>query len=295
MNMARETAVRERQPTNQIRDQVDDQVGDQVDDRMHPDVPADSAAPELAELLGTVMRSRQTILPRRLLAPGPDADELAAIFDAAATAPDHGRLLPWRFIVVPAEKRDLLGEAFANALRQRDPAATPDQMVQAREKALRSPFLLLAVVNEHTGDPGIDLAERTVSTGCAVQNMLLMATALGYGSALTSGKALKSTHLRQLFGLAPGEHALCFVSIGTVQSAKRARVRPMPREFVSCLGEPGSARLEPHSHAPATAPAPAPGSTAISAAPTSAAQTAAGVSDVDPDPGRLTNPFSSPG
>ena len=290
MNTAKEPAVRERPPTDRIRDQADDQVDDQADDQMHANVPTDAAAPELAELLGTVMRSRQTILPRRLLAPGPDADELAAIFDAAATAPDHGRLLPWRFIVVPPEKRDLLGEAFANALRQRDPAATPEQVEQAKEKALRSPFLLLAVVNEHTGDPGIDLAERTVSTGCAVQNMLLMATALGYGSALTSGKALKSTHLRQLFRLAPGEHALCFVSIGTVQSAKRARVRPMPREFVSCLGESGSTRLDQQTHAPATAPTSPAGSTATTAAPTSTA-----VSHADPDPSPLTNPFSSPG
>ncbi|MDO8300477.1 MAG: nitroreductase family protein [Lacisediminimonas sp.] len=195
------------------------------------------------------MRGRQTILPRRLLAPGPGGDELAAIFEAAATAPDHGRLLPWRFIVVPPAQRDLLAEAFANALQQRDPAATPEQVVQAKEKAYRSPFLLLVVVDERTGDAGIDLAERTIATGCAVQNMLLMATALGYGSALTSGKALKSSHLRQLFQLADGEHPLCFVSIGTVQSARRARVRPVPRDFVSSVA--GSARPDQQPSAPA--------------------------------------------
>ena len=96
----------------------------------------------------------------------------------------------------------------------------PEQLEQAREKAFRSPVLLLAVVDGRRGDPEVDLHERLISAGCAVQNMLLMATALGFGSALTSGKALKSTGLRRLFGLQDGEHALCFVSLGTVLSRK---------------------------------------------------------------------------
>ena len=85
-------------------------------------------------------------------------------------------------------------------------------------------------------DPALDLPERLASAGCALQNMLLMATALGYGSALTSGKALKSNGLRTLFGLRAGEQALCFVSLGTVQSRKPARVRPAVADYFSTLG-----------------------------------------------------------
>jgi nitroreductase len=98
---------------------------------------------------------------------------------------------------------------------------------------------MLVVVDGERGDPEIDLHERIVSAGCAVQNMLLMATALGYGSALTSGKALKSAGLRALFGLAAGDHALCFVSIGTVQSRKSARLRPAAADYVSALAPQG--------------------------------------------------------
>jgi nitroreductase len=65
--------------------------------------------------------------------------------------------------------------------------------------------------------------------------MLLMATALGFGSALTSGQALKFEGFRKLFGLADGEQALCFVSVGTAQSRKLARLRPAPPEFVTRL------------------------------------------------------------
>ena len=194
---------------------------------------------DMAVMAATLMQSRQTILPKRLAEPGPDRQQLDLILDAAATAPDHGQLLPWRFVLVPQAARARLAEVFGAALVERDAAATLEQVAQAREKAHRSPLLLLAVVDGQRGDPEIDLFERIVSAGCAVQNMLLMATALGYGSALTSGKALKSDGLRTLFGLAPGEHALCFVSIGTVQSRKPARLRPLPADFACTLSPDG--------------------------------------------------------
>ncbi len=91
------------------------------------------------------------------------------------------------------------------------------------------------MVDELGGDPDIVPAERLVSAGCAVQNLLLMATALGFGSALTSGKALQSQGLRALFALGEGERALCFVSVGTVLSRKPARARPVPAQYVGTL------------------------------------------------------------
>lgn len=200
---------------------------------------------ELADMTAALMQSRQTTLPKRLAAPGPNARQLALMLDAAATAPDHGQLLPWRFVLVPQTARPRLAEVFGEALMARDAAATPEQLAQAREKAQRSPLLMLVVVDGLRGDPEIDLAERIVSAGCAVQNMLLMATALGFGSALTSGKALKSAALRQLFALADGEQALCFVNVGTVQSRRPGRARPAPRDFVTCLAGPGEAAVAP--------------------------------------------------
>lgn len=190
---------------------------------------------DLVTLVTTLMQTRQTILPKRLMPPGPDSEQLDMILGAAASAPDHGQLLPWRFVCVPEQARAALAQAFGVALQERDPQATDQQVSQAQEKAYRSPCLLLMVVNDRCGDPEIDLHERIVSAGCAVQNVLLMATAMGFGSALTSGKALKSRVLRALFGLADGEHALCFVSIGTAQSRKSERLRPELGDYVGTL------------------------------------------------------------
>ena len=195
---------------------------------------------ELAAMAAALMQSRQTILPKRLTAPGPDAAQLELILTVAASAPDHGQLLPWRFVIVPQAARAALAEVFGAALVERDAAATPGQVAQAQEKAHRSPLLMLVIVDGLCGDAEIDLAERIVSAGCAVQNMLLVATAQGFGSALTSGKALKSGPLRACFGLAADEQALCFISIGTVASRRPPRTRPAVADYVSTLGSGAS-------------------------------------------------------
>ena len=189
-------------------------------------------AGEWAEAL---IHGRRTVLPKRLAEPGPDAQQLQRILGAAAAAPDHHDLVPWRFVLVPDAARPALAEAFAASLRERDATASAEQLGDARAKAFRSPLLMLAIVRTAGGDAEISAAERLVSTGCALQNMLLMATALGFGSSLTSGKALHSPSLHALFGLTPEEQALCFVSIGTIAGPKRARVRPALERYVSEL------------------------------------------------------------
>lgn len=189
------------------------------------------------EAVHDLIHTRQTILPKRLLVPGPDAAQLHALVSAATAAPDHDQLHPWRFITVPDAQRPALADSFARALLERDAQATLEQVAQAREKAFRAPLLMLLVVDAACGDTDIDLHERLISAGCAVQNMLLMATAQGFGSALTSGKALKSNALRQLFGLQAHEHAPCFISIGTAHNRKPAKPRPSPEQLLSSLGE----------------------------------------------------------
>ncbi len=187
-----------------------------------------------------LIHARRTTLPKRLQAPGPSDVQLHTIMAAACAAPDHGQLLPWRFVQVPEQARVRLGEVFAQALLERDATATPEQQDQAREKAFRAPTLLLLVVDSAfrgaaTGAE-IGLHERLISAGCAVQNILLMATALGFGSSLTSGKAIQSTTLRAGFALHPEEHAVCFVNLGQVASQRSPRARPTVVNFLSTWG-----------------------------------------------------------
>src|SRR5664279_3912513 len=104
-----------------------------------------TSSQELSEFANTLIHSRQNVSPRRLDEPGPSPQQLQDILGTAAAAPDHGQLLPWRFVIVPAHRREQLAEVFGLALMDRDPSATSAQIDNAREKAHRAPFLMLAI------------------------------------------------------------------------------------------------------------------------------------------------------
>lgn len=179
--------------------------------------------------------SRRNVSPRRLVEPGPSAEQLDAMLSLAAAAPDHGLLTPWRFVIVPAARRHRLAEAFVLALVDRDPGATLEQIEAAREKAHRAPLLLVAVACLGPREPDIPPLERMVSMGAAVQNLLLGAHAMGFGAGLTSGRAMASPRVRSLLALADGEEAVCCINVGTAAKARPLRLRPAPASFVSAL------------------------------------------------------------
>ena len=184
-----------------------------------------------------LIHQRRTTLPKRLRGPGPDAAQKQLILHAASAAPDHDQLLPWRFIEVPAPARAQLGEAFAQALRERDPLAAAEALAQAREKAQRAPWLLVLVVRTGGAPAAIPAGERLLSAGAAVQNMLLMCGALGLASGLTSGQAMDSRPLRALLRLGAEEQAVCFVNIGHLGAPRQPRARPEVARFFSVLGK----------------------------------------------------------
>lgn len=183
-----------------------------------------------------LIASRQTVSPKRLEAPAPSAAQIGDILSCAAAAPDHGLLMPWRIVCIDENQRPTLAAAFVTALLERDPGATGEQLEAAREKAFRSPFLALVVSRLGPESAGIRAIEQIISMGCAIQNILLSAHAMGFGSGLSSGRAMTSTPIRTLFDLAPNEEAACFIAIGTVSKPKAVRRRPDMRSFVSHLG-----------------------------------------------------------
>jgi nitroreductase len=190
---------------------------------------------EVLDAALTLIHSRQHVSPKRLVDPGPDSGQIEKILSAAGAAPDHGRLNPWRLILIPPERRHLLGAVFAEALIERDGEATEIQIEEARSKAFRGPFLLMVVARLGPELGETHPRERLVSAGCAVQNMLLVAHALGFGAGLASGKALYSPQMRQLFRLTEHEEPLCFLSVGTVQTSKSPRPRPLTGGYTSTL------------------------------------------------------------
>jgi nitroreductase len=95
--------------------------------------------------------------------------------------------------------------------------------------------LIMAIADLRAADEDVAPCERLLSLGCAIQNLLLAARARGYGSGLSAGRALRTDLLRQAFGIAEGEHAVCFISLGTPTRSKPIRPRPAVDEFVRWL------------------------------------------------------------
>ncbi|WP_298830584.1 nitroreductase [uncultured Piscinibacter sp.] len=208
-------------------------------DALRP-APASDSCEQLAAQASVraLIESRHNVSPKRLEEPGPTAAQLHSMLVAAAAAPDHGLLTPWRFILVPADRRHLLAEAFALALIDRDPGATLAQIESAREKAHRAPLLLVAIARLGPREPNVPPLERMVSMGAAIQNLLLVAHAMGFGAGLTSGQAMASPRLHRLCGLSEDEVPVCCISIGTVTHRKVvACTRPLPSDFLSELGD----------------------------------------------------------
>jgi nitroreductase len=190
---------------------------------------------EVLDAALTLIHSRQHVSPKRLGDPGPDPEQIEKILTAAGAAPDHGQLTPWRLVIIAPQRRHLLGEAFADALVERDIEATEAQKQEARKKAHRGPFLVLVIARLDPELGPTHPQERLISAGCAVQNMLLAAHAMGLGAGLSSGRALYSRQVRLLFALTENEQPLCFLTVGTVSRSKSPRARPAMGDYTSTL------------------------------------------------------------
>ena len=180
-----------------------------------------------------LIHGRTHVSPKRIGLPGPTPAQLQKIILSASSAPDHGRLMPWRFIEIQEGSREKLGAVFSLCLMDRDPEANTLQLQEAYEKAFRGPLLLLAVANFENTNDEISKEEKLISLGCAIQNILLIAYSIGFGSGLSSGRALQSQRIRNLFQLSVKEEPICFITIGTVIKHKPDRVRPSPSEYHS--------------------------------------------------------------
>ena len=194
---------------------------------------ASNNSDQLEGFANALIHSRQHVSPKRLIAPGPNPSKKLEILNAAGAAPDHGKVTPWHFYEVSQESRNLLGDLFADALITRDPSATSTQIDEAKQKAFRGPLLLLVTARLNNELDNIPEQEKLISAGCAIQNVLLMANALGFGSGLSSGKALYSQKMRELFLLKDKEQPLCFITIGTISAHKPNKQRPDASSYSS--------------------------------------------------------------
>lgn len=165
--------------------------------------------------------ARRTVRPRRLTSPGPSGTALEQIIAAGYHGIDHGKLRPWRLLLI--EDRELLADAFEAAERESTADTNPSALAKARERALAGPVVLTLVVRLVPNHPEAPEHEQWMAVGAAVQQMLLAAEALGFAGSMLSGRKTRSQALRTAFDLDEQERLVGFLAFGT------AAVPPPPR------------------------------------------------------------------
>jgi len=153
--------------------------------------------------------------PAKLGGPGPDRATLDRMLAAAVLAPDHGRLQPWRFIVIEGAGRDAFGKVMADSLKRRDPKADESRMAMESAKAQRAPIIVV-VATTPKAHPKIPEIEQVEATAAAVQNLTLAAHACGYGSFWRTGDTAYDPDVKAALGLAAADTIVGFVYIGSV-------------------------------------------------------------------------------
>lgn len=178
-----------------------------------------------------LLATRRSGKPRDMIAPGPDEAQLDTMIAIAARTPDHGKLAPWRFVIVPQAARGALAAVITAAYRAERPAANPLEIETLERFAGQAPALIVVLSSPRVAHK-IPLWEQQLSAGAACMNLLHAAHAMGFVGGWLTGWAAYSDSVRDAFGAAP-EQIAGFIFIGSPASPLEERARPEPGEIVS--------------------------------------------------------------
>jgi nitroreductase len=176
--------------------------------------------------------TRRSVSANALAEPGPDSAQLDQILTAAARVPDHKKLVPWRFILFQGEAREAFGRALADICRKEEPASSAVRLEMESKRFMRAP-LVIAVISQVSVPSPVPEWEQVLSAGAACQNLVVAASALGFGVNWVTEWCAYSDGVRQALGLAENERVAGFIYIGTAAAQPDERPRPALDEIVS--------------------------------------------------------------
>ena len=185
------------------------------------------------------MRALELLLSRQsagvLQEPAPEGAELDLILDAGLRAPDHGRLRPWRFVLIRGERRTQWADRMAEAAIARDPengAATGERY---RAWVARTPLIIAVGANMVAGHK-IPEIEQLLSAGAAAMNMLNAAHMLGYGGMWVTGLNAYDPKVNALLGLEAPSRLVGFLALGTPKAGPKVERPSRDQHTAEWLG-----------------------------------------------------------
>ena len=185
----------------------------------------------------SLLETRRSGKPRELVGPGPTAEEMERILTIAARVPDHGKLTPWRFVLVGEDHRAAFATLLRDALAEEEPDAPAPLIEKASQFAHHQGQLVVLVAAPIPGHK-IPVWEQELSVGTAGMNLLLASHALGYVVGWVTGWQAYSPTVNAAF-CEEGQRIAGFIFIGRPGRDLEERPRPTLEEVVRHWQPPG--------------------------------------------------------
>ncbi|MDB5592767.1 nitroreductase [Enterovirga sp.] len=181
-----------------------------------------------------LLRSRRSVAPHLLTGPGPGEAELETLLTVASRVPDHGRLAPWRFLVIAGEARHRIGETIAAVYMADEPGAAPERVLGERNRLARAP-LVIGVVSRARPHAKIPEWEQVLSAGAVCMNLVVAANAMGFATSWLTEWYASDRRVLDALGLEPDETMAGFIHIGRASERPADRPRPELADIVTRL------------------------------------------------------------
>jgi nitroreductase len=190
-----------------------------------PKNPSDSATIEM-------LLRRRSAPPQTLTGPPPTSQEVETLLTIASRVPDHGKLAPWRFILLEGSGRDRAGAIAARLFAEDQPAADEARLAAERGRFSRAP-LVIGVVSRAAPHVKIPEWEQVLSAGAVCMNLIVAANALGYRASWLTEWFAYDRRFCEAIGLAAHEKIAGFIHVGRPSATIEDRIRPALESIVT--------------------------------------------------------------
>ena len=177
---------------------------------------------------------RHSVPSLQLGEPAPDPATVLRMLQSAVRVPDHGKMVPFRFLRLQGEARHALGEFLARRSRQRDPNAAEAAVEKDRQRFSHAP-LIITVIARLQDNPKVPAQEQLLTAGCVCFALLQAAQAHGFGAQWLTGWPAYDPGVHRLLGLHDGETIAGFIHVGTPRVEAPERERPDPAALLTDL------------------------------------------------------------
>jgi nitroreductase len=179
-----------------------------------------------------LLQARRSAPPVAMSGPGPTPEEIQLLLALAARVPDHGKLVPWRFILFEGEGRARAGAIFAEFYAKAHPGGEEGRIETERNRFSLTP-LVVGVISRAAPHSKIPEWEQVLSAGAVCMSLMVTANALGFASVWLTGWIAYDRAVLARLGVAGDERVAGFIHIGRVAGPREDRVRPQLADIVT--------------------------------------------------------------